>query len=210
MWWRRMTMVRRGVEVIAIRGHGDAEEIGGEFGLQTWRCRGYIAQTCLWGIGQAHMIVPDVRMLPACNPPYAIHHMQSTAPFNRDGLSISSLPSPRVAVAVFSAAPFHTAQCLSLVIRRQASSILLLHHQISLPSSSPTSLPTHLRRRPHRPNHPLQQLHPRLLPRLPQPNAHVLQQRRVPHVAGQRVALHVGRPLVLVCVCAADADEARL
>jgi hypothetical protein len=78
------------------------------------------------------------------------------------------------------------------------------------PFHSPHSHITYLRRRPHRPHHALQQLHPCDLSRLSEPNAHVLQERRVPDVAAQRVALHVGHPFELCGVGAADADEARL
>lgn len=69
---------------------------------------------------------------------------------------------------------------------------------------------THLGRRPHRPDHALEQLHARLLAGLAQADAHVLQQRRVADKRRQRVARHVGRPLVLGRVGGSDANVARL
>jgi hypothetical protein len=56
---------------------------------------------------------------------------------------------------------------------RIRSSILLLQHSSALCPPQYILL-TYLRRRPHGPHHALQQLHPRNLSRLPEPNAHVL------------------------------------
>lgn len=94
--------------------------------------------------------------------------------------------------------PCNATKLSFLILRLSAS--LLTH----------TFRSTHLRRRPNRPHHPLQQLHPCLLPWLPHSNAHVLQQRRVADIRGQRVARDVRCPLVLGRVCGADADKARL
>lgn len=108
-----------------------------------------------------------------------------------------------------------SASCLNHVV---VVSKPLQRNQSLIPGSTPVSISfsthtfqiTHLRRRPDRPHHPLQQLHSCLLPRLPHADAHVLQQRWVADVRGQRVARDVRCPLVLGRVCGADADKARL
>ena len=71
-----------------------------------------------------------------------------------------------------------------------------------------TTLVTYLRWRSDWLYHPLQHLHPRLLARLPQADAHVLQHWGVSDKGTERVALNVGGPLVLVRLGGTDTDIA--
>jgi len=130
--------------------------------------------------GSNHSQVPGARILPLAD-----RHVQSMASFNLDRLqSHPSLISYCFACTRCSVVPCSVVSVVSYLVsncaypsrapqsccytRMLASSHIIFHSILS-------STWTHLRRRSNRPNHPLQQLHPRLLPRLPQPNAHILQ-----------------------------------
>lgn len=73
-----------------------------------------------------------------------------------------------------------------------------------------SSLILALRRRPDRPYHALQTAHPRQFPALAQPDAHVLEQGRVPDIGCVAIPVDVGEPFKLCRVGVPGPNVTRL
>lgn len=84
-----------------------------------------------------------------------------------------TMVSLRIAVMPYSRRVKVQSYCVSL-LRSTIINLVAAFCQPDLPYHAFQPSIAHLRRRPHRPNHALQQLHPRNLPRLSQSNAHIL------------------------------------
>jgi hypothetical protein len=147
-----------------------------------------------WGIFiEAEVCLPPItqRALPALNvfiepglhasqtcsiyPSYHIFHTQPEACMHRPF---------QAWLYRYSNTPQKFCPLCPIRFRVRPQSFLLLRFCQRLSSSICSFLlVTHLRRRSHRSHHPLQQLQPRLLARLSQTNAHILQQRRMADIA---------------------------
>jgi len=172
-------MDRLAVRAIATREVTSEEEFGeiGKLGLlgsnmampgvycsSLWSCASMIALRLMqWCI--------HARNTQPANDHYPLHIRLCTSSILT---TTTSRSCSRCRAGVVSSSRFVSVDSCVVVSFPDQSRLILLLFQSQSISSQPSHHLTHLRRRPNRPNHPLQQLHPRLLPRLSQPNAHIL------------------------------------